>query len=39
MLELHGQYNFKIPGGCCGTNESIIESLSKKITCTLENKG
>jgi len=39
MLDLHSQYNFKILGGCCGTNEIFIESLSKKITCILENKG
>ncbi len=32
MLVLFHQYNLKILGGCCGTNEKFIASLSKQLT-------
>lgn len=31
MCVLHNEYNFKILGGCCGTNEIFIEELTKKL--------
>jgi methionine synthase I (cobalamin-dependent) len=34
---LYNQYNLKIVGGCCGTNDKFIEGLSKKITSTVHN--
>ena len=37
ILLLYNQYNLKIIGGCCGTNDKFIESLSKKITSTVHN--
>ena len=37
IILLYNQYNLKIVGGCCGTNDKFIEGLSKKITSTLHN--
>ncbi len=37
ILLLHNRYNLKVVGGCCGTNDKFIESLSKKITSTVHN--
>lgn len=37
MLLLQEQYNLKIIGGCCGTNDNFIENLSKKIINTVHN--
>lgn len=32
MLVLKRQYNFKIFGGCCGTNEVFIDRLARRIS-------
>lgn len=31
MISLHRQYDLKILGGCCGTNENFIELLSSQL--------
>lgn len=31
MLELRNQYNFKIFGGCCGTNQTHMEEMAKRL--------
>lgn len=35
MCFLQNEFNFKIFGGCCGTNDKFIESLTEKITSTV----
>jgi S-methylmethionine-dependent homocysteine/selenocysteine methylase len=37
MCFLKSEFNFKIFGGCCGTNDKFIESLSEEITSTVHN--
>lgn len=37
ILLLCKQYNLKIIGGCCGTNDKFIDELSKKIISTVHN--
>jgi S-methylmethionine-dependent homocysteine/selenocysteine methylase len=37
MCFLQNEFNFKIFGGCCGTNDKFIESLTEKITNTVPN--
>ena len=37
MLSLQKQFDLKIIGGCCGTNDDFIEKLSKKIIHTAHN--
>ena len=37
ILFLNKQYNLKIVGGCCGTNDKFIENLSKKITISIND--
>ena len=37
MCFLQKEYNFKIFGGCCGTNDKFIKSLTEKITGTVHS--
>lgn len=39
MYFLQQKFDFKIFGGCCGTNDKFMESLTKKITSTMHNTG
>lgn len=31
MMKLHKEFNFKIFGGCCGTNDKYIEEIAKRL--------
>ena len=35
MCFLRDEFNFKIFGGCCGTNDKFIKSLTEKLTSTM----
>lgn len=35
MCFLQNKFNFKIFGGCCGTNDKFLESLAKELISTL----
>lgn len=37
MCFLQNEFNFKIFGGCCGTNDKFIESMAEKIISTVHN--
>ncbi|WP_299523861.1 homocysteine S-methyltransferase family protein [uncultured Lutibacter sp.] len=37
MCFLKNEFNFKIFGGCCGTNDKFIKSLTEKITSTVHD--
>ena len=37
MEVLYKQYNLKIFGGCCGTNDIFIENLSKRMKSAIHN--
>lgn len=37
MCFLRNEFNFKIFGGCCGTNDKFIKSLTEKLTSTERN--
>ncbi|KJF41649.1 homocysteine S-methyltransferase family protein [Draconibacterium sediminis] len=37
MCFLRNEFNFKIFGGCCGTNDKFIKSLTEKLTSTEHN--
>ncbi len=37
MCFLRNEFNFKIFGGCCGTNDKFLKSLTEKLTSTVHN--
>lgn len=37
MCLLRSEFDFKIFGGCCGTDDKFIESLTEEITSTVHN--